>query len=84
MRTPEEIKAEFAARGLFISEWARRRDFSVSLVYQVLSGKQKALRGQSHRIAVALGLKEGVAGEYNDLPFEVDRHSKTESEGMKT
>lgn len=70
MPTSDEIRHEFDVRGLSISEWARQRGFSTALVYQVLGGKRRARRGQSHRIAVALGLKEGIAAEMSDLPFE--------------
>ncbi|WP_312302539.1 DNA-binding protein [Diaphorobacter nitroreducens] len=40
-----------------IAEWARARGFSAELTRMVLSGKRKCLRGQSHQIAVALGIK---------------------------
>ncbi|MBS0543070.1 MAG: DNA-binding protein [Proteobacteria bacterium] len=50
----------FDESGIPVAEWARARGFSASLVYQVLEGKRKCLRGQSHRIAVALGLKDGL------------------------
>lgn len=69
MSSCEEIRNEFAQRGLSISEWARTRGFSTALVYQVIAGKRKAVRGQSHRIAVALGLKDGIDADINDLPF---------------
>lgn len=68
-RTAEDVRAEFAARGIAISEWARENGFSATLVYQVLSGARRALRGQSHDIAVALGLKDGKFGYMSDLPF---------------
>lgn len=72
MSSCEEIRNEFAQRGLSISEWARTRGFSTALVYQVISGKRKAVRGQSHRIAVALGLKDGIDADIDDLPFVRD------------
>lgn len=58
MTTPEQVKQQFALHGLSIREWAAARGFSESLVYTILRGKNKALRGQSFRIAVALGLKD--------------------------
>ena len=73
MHTSEEVKAEFSRRGLSISEWARKRGFSVALVYQILSGARRPTRGQSHNIAVALGLKEGEIGDIEDLPFPVNQ-----------
>jgi len=69
LRTPEEIKQEFARRGLTIASWARENGFSLPLVYQVLSRKKPATRGECHRIAVALTLKEGDIGDLKDLPF---------------
>ena len=60
MRTPEEVKEEFRRRGVSINAWARSKHVSAALVHQVLSGKKRCLRGQSHNIAVLLGLKEGV------------------------
>lgn len=69
MRTPQEVKQEFAERGLSISGWAKDRGYSQALVYQILNGSRKALRGESHKIAVELGLKTGKTGCYEDLSF---------------
>lgn len=69
MKTPDKIKQEFAERGLSIRGWAKERGYSQALVYQLLSGNRKALRGESHKIAVELGLKEGKSGCYEDLSF---------------
>lgn len=69
MRTIEEIKKEFSKRGISISSWAASHGFSSGLVYQILSGKRIPQRGQSHKIAVLLGLKEGSISDINDLPF---------------
>ncbi|WP_288392737.1 DNA-binding protein [uncultured Herbaspirillum sp.] len=52
-------KALFEISGTSVAEWARVKGFSVGLVYQVLEGKRKCMRGQSHQIAIALGLKRG-------------------------
>lgn len=60
--TPEALKAardRFFEQGISITEWARDHQFDVHLVYSVLSGRSRATRGESHRIAVALGLKGG-------------------------
>lgn len=51
---------QFQASGTNISEWARQRGFSVSLVQSILSGRGACRHGESHRIAVALGIKEEV------------------------
>lgn len=60
MRTPQQVKDEFRRRGMSINEWARNHQVSAALVHQVLSGKKRCVRGQSHDIAVMLGLKEGI------------------------
>lgn len=50
-------RAEFKQAGRSISEWARSQGFEPSLVYTVLSGRNRGTRGKSHEIAVRLGLK---------------------------
>lgn len=57
----------FEVSGISVSEWARKRGFSAILVYQVLDGQRKCRRGQSHQIAVALGLKQGVVMGIDEL-----------------
>lgn len=60
LRTPDEAKAELKRQGVSISRWAISNGFSTNLVFEVLAGRKKCLRGQTHNIAVKLGLKEGV------------------------
>jgi gp16 family phage-associated protein len=55
------VKHQFYVRGEGISGWALAHGFSAAMVYSVLNGRCKARRGQAHRIAVALGLKETIA-----------------------
>lgn len=62
-----EIKDAFDRAGISISEWARANGFSGSLVYQVLEGKRLCKRGQSHKIAVALGLKKGSSASVEEF-----------------
>jgi gp16 family phage-associated protein len=45
--------------GISLAEWARAHGLSYDVARGVLSGRIKAKRGQAHRIAVALGLKQG-------------------------
>lgn len=56
-RSLEEVRDQFRASGVSVSDWARARGFSRGLVYQVLQGNVKGSRGAGHHIAVALGLK---------------------------
>jgi gp16 family phage-associated protein len=51
------VRDQFFLRGEAVADWARQHGFSSAAVYQVLSGRCQASRGESHRIAIALGLK---------------------------
>lgn len=59
IRTREEIKEEFARRGLSLSAWATEHGFNRTLVHHVLNNRCAGRIGQSHKIAVLLGLKDG-------------------------
>lgn len=59
LRTADEARAELKRKGVSISQWATSNGFTTNLVYEVLSGKRACNFGQSHRIAVALGIKAG-------------------------
>jgi gp16 family phage-associated protein len=56
----ERVRLQFVASGVSVAKWSKERGFSDYLVRQVLTGKRAAVRGQSHQIAVALGLKPRV------------------------
>lgn len=56
-KSPNAVKADFEQRGVTIADWAEHRGFSRALVYAVLAGRKRCIRGESHRIAVALGIK---------------------------
>lgn len=51
------VRATLRANGVNVSQWARERGFNPKLVIEVLRGERSCLRGQSHQIAVALGIK---------------------------
>ncbi|GAB1387837.1 DNA-binding protein [Rubrivivax sp.] len=59
LKSLRQVRAEFTRKGVSIAAWARAHDVSASLVYAVLAGRKKCLRGSSHRVAVLLGLKAG-------------------------
>gem|GEM_PF-448408 len=69
IRTTDEVRQELARRGIAINEWAREMGFSPGLVHQVLAGRLRCTRGQSHKVAVMLGLKKGVIGDVKNLPL---------------
>lgn len=63
-KTRAEALAELARTGQSITGWARQRGYSPVLVSDILNDnedkpKRKCLRGESHNIAVSLGLKTG-------------------------
>lgn len=58
-KTPEQVRAEFAAAGVSISAWAKANKFGRMTVVGLLCGHLKGLRGEAHRAAIALGLKRG-------------------------
>lgn len=60
VKTLAEARADFHRSGKSVTTWAKEHGFSVALTYMVLAGKRRGLRGQSHRIAVLLGVKDGV------------------------
>jgi gp16 family phage-associated protein len=59
LRTANEAKADLQAAGISITEWAIANKFSPNLVFEVLGGRKKCIRGQSHAIAIKLGIKDG-------------------------
>ncbi|MFZ6845843.1 DNA-binding protein [Undibacterium sp. RuTC16W] len=74
----DAVKQRFFEQGICIGDWARAHEFDAFLVYAVLSGRAKARRGESHRIAVALGLKPQPDLSSMEAPTEillVDSHS---------
>lgn len=53
----QAIRSAFVERGQSIVEWAEENHFRPEMVYAVLAGRHKGLRGEGHHVAVALGLK---------------------------
>lgn len=60
LKTKEEAAQWFADRGITITEWALERRFSPALVYQVLAGTRKAVRGSSFQIAEGKIVNRGI------------------------
>jgi len=63
MKTAGEIRTLFEVNGKSVAEWARSNGFSPALVYRVLRGESPAKRGQTHQIAVRLGLRKTPSPE---------------------
>ncbi|MDM7462478.1 MAG: DNA-binding protein [Tepidimonas taiwanensis] len=60
VRTVDEVRRDLERRGKTIRQVAREIGVSDRIVYEVLRGRFKGRRGQAHRAAVMLGLKDGV------------------------
>jgi gp16 family phage-associated protein len=60
IKTCEQVKAEFKFRGESVAGWSRKNGFNPDHVRHVLRGKTKCNWGESHKIAVALSIKNGV------------------------
>lgn len=58
----EEIRAKFKRDGISIAAWAAANNLSTPLIYEILRGARQCVRGESHRAAVLLGLKDGDPG----------------------
>jgi gp16 family phage-associated protein len=56
----KQILERFRAAGLTVTEWAKANGFRRDTAYKVIHGSVQAYRGESHAIAVALGLKPQV------------------------
>ena len=61
--TPQAIEAareRFASTGQSFRSFAAKHNIHAITVYEVLSGRRKCLRGDAHKAAVLLGLKQGT------------------------
>lgn len=52
-------KKRLVEQGLSAADFAKRHNLNPSTVYAVLNGQKKCLRGEAHRAAVLLRIKEG-------------------------
>lgn len=77
-RTADDVMKEFGLRGISAAEWARKNGFNPTTVYHVLRSANLPTRGQSHRIAVALGMKKGY--EEQDFNLKLSQ-TPTQEEG---
>ncbi|MCY1160522.1 phage-associated protein, BcepMu gp16 family [compost metagenome] len=58
VKSIQQIKNEFHSKGITFSDWAKENNFSPELVYRVLKMNRVPVRGESHKIAIKLGIKE--------------------------
>ncbi|VVN04089.1 DNA-binding protein [Pseudomonas koreensis] len=58
--TPEQAREALDRRGMSIAEFSRKNGLNKNLVSDLLNGRIKGRRGEAHRAAVLLGIKDGV------------------------
>ncbi|WP_448649605.1 DNA-binding protein [Pseudomonas corrugata] len=58
--TPEQARAALDRMGVSIAEFSRQHGLNKNLVSDLLNGRIKGRRGEAHRAAVLLGIKDGV------------------------
>ena len=58
--TPEQARADLDRKGISIAEFSRKHKLNKNLVSDLLNGRIKGRRGEAHRAAVLLGIKDGV------------------------
>lgn len=58
--TAEQARAALDRKGMSIAEFCRIHDLNKNLVSDLLNGRLKGRRGEAHRAAVLLGIKDGV------------------------
>lgn len=58
--TPEQAREDLDRRGISIAEFSRKHGLNKNLVSDLLNGRIKGRRGEAHRAAVLLGIKDGV------------------------
>lgn len=57
VKSTSEVWKDLRQQGQSARDWALQHGFEPTLVYSILSGNRKCLRGKSHEVAKALGLK---------------------------
>lgn len=73
LRTSDDVREELGRKGISVASWARANGFETNLVFEVLSGRKKGIRGQSHKIAVKLGLKVGEIVDDRDIATAINQ-----------
>jgi len=59
VKTREAVRAELIRRGKSIADWSRDNGCNADIVRGVLLGRLKGNRGEAHKVAVLLGIKDG-------------------------
>lgn len=59
LQPPEQARAVLDREGKSIAEFSRQHGLNKNLVSDLLNGRKKGRRGEAHRAAVLLGIKDG-------------------------
>ena len=60
IRTAAQAKAWLEHQGKSVQEFAREHGVDPATTYQVLAGRKQGKRGEAHKVAVLLGMKDGI------------------------
>lgn len=63
LRSLEDVEREPDRKGISKADWAREHGIKPGVLYEIFSRRSSCRRGEAHRAAVLLGLKEGVIEE---------------------
>jgi len=64
--TRAQARESLERNGITIADWARAKGVDPDITYRVLDGKLKGRSGEAHKIAVLLGIKDGVIEPRSD------------------
>ena len=70
IRTAAQAKAWLEHQGKSVQEFAREHGVDPATTYQVLAGRKKGKRGEAHKVAVLLGMKDGIIPSPTHQPSE--------------
>lgn len=59
----KDARERLERKGITVRAFAAQHEIHESTVYAVLNGQKKCLRGEAHRAAVLLGIKEGTVSQ---------------------
>jgi len=57
--TPKEAREKLERRGESISKWSLKHGINPQTTSDLLCGRKKGVRGEAHKAAVLLGIKDG-------------------------
>lgn len=78
--TPEQARIALDRQGVSIAAFARTHSLNKNLVSDLLNGRKKGRRGEAHRAAVLLGIKEGIIAAHTTIhPQPANNTTRTAS-----